>query len=165
MNTPKARPAATAALALALLSLAGHALAQYPAQMWPGMPMQPGFAGMPRGQVAPNPLALLQLGEDQLRQMSTVIQEASRESAALMHGMSGEGAKLPALFAAADPDPQAIGATYAKIFELQRQMSEAGVQAYKDQIAVFTPEQRALWDRMRQAMMPQTRPQPAAPSQ
>jgi Spy/CpxP family protein refolding chaperone len=54
-------------------------------------------------------------------------------------------AKLNQQMAAEQPDPKAIGAQFAEVSGLQRQLLEAGVATHNRQMDVLTPDQKAKW--------------------
>lgn len=117
----------------------------------PGMMQQPMMPGMmPQGQM--NPMAMLKLTEEQQKQLSEIANQARTEGVNLMKRMTEAAQELPKLMSSAQPDPQTIGAAYAKIFEVQRQMIEAAVANYNEQLSVFTEEQRKMWNAMRKQM-------------
>lgn len=156
------------ALVVGVLSLGqGVAQAQQPMphgmfgqpMMQPGM-MQPMMPGMAPGMMSPaqmNPMAMLKLTEEQQKQLADIGNQARDQSMALMKRMTESAQKLPALVGASQPNAKSIGAAYAQMFDIQRQMIEQAVNTYNKQLAVFNQEQRKLWDAMRKQMpgMPQ----------
>lgn len=119
-----------------------------------GAPMMPppvAGAPMPGGaRVAPP----FELSEEQQRRMAEVAREAHASAMNLVRTMYEESARLRELFARESPDPRAIGESYARIFDAQRQLIETNVSAFNRQVALLTAEQRELWQRMRRGMTP-----------
>ncbi len=112
---------------------------------------------MPRQQF--NPLAMLKLDEEQTKKLKAIAEEAQKHAAELMKSL-GDGAKeLQKVLAAATPDAKVIGDAYSKVSDIQRQIIEAGVNTYNKELAVFTEEQRKLWDAMRKQMQGMQQPQ------
>ncbi len=99
-----------------------------------------------------NPLAMLKLSDEQQKKLKDLAAEAQKQGAELVK-LLGESAKeLPKLMADAKLDAKTIGAAYAKVFDIQRKIIEAGVTNYNKELAVFTEEQRKAWDAMRKQM-------------
>jgi len=105
-----------------------------------------------------NPLAMLKLSEEQQKQLKEIASEAQKKSAEYMKSLGESAKELQKLATDAVPDAKVIGEAYAKMFDIQRQIIEAGITTYNKEIAVFTDEQRKLWDAMRKQMQgtPQT---------
>ena len=119
--------------------------------MMPGMMQQPMMPGMvPQAQM--NPMAMLKLTEEQQKQLAEIGNQARNQGMELMKQLTAAAKDLPQLMGAAQPNPQTIGAAYAKMFDVQRKMIEASIANYNKQLAVFTEEQRKMWNVMRQQM-------------
>ncbi|KAA3626141.1 MAG: hypothetical protein DWQ09_18120 [Proteobacteria bacterium] len=133
----------------------GVVFAQYPMPpmgvQQPMMPMPGAMPGMqPMGAV--NPLAVLGLTNEQLQQLTEIGNAARDASLGTMKSMGEVAQKLPGMMMVPNPDPQAIGAMYGKMFALQQQLIEAAIATYNKQLAVFTKEQREKWEAMRRQM-------------
>ncbi len=144
--------------AVLVVGVIGAAQAQQPMphgmfgqpMMQPGM-MQPMMPGMMHPSQM-NPMAMLKLTEEQQKQLMEIGKQAQAQSMELMKKMGESAQELPKLVGAAQPNPKTIGAAYAKMFDIQRQMIESAVATYNKQLAVFTEEQRKLWNAMRKQM-------------
>ena len=95
---------------------------------------------------------MLKLNEEQQKQLKDLATKAQEQGMELMKRL-GEGAQeLQKLMATATPDAKTIGDAYAKMSDIQRQIIEAGITNYNKEVAVFTEEQRTMWDAMRKQM-------------
>lgn len=111
-----------------------------PGMMGGGM-MGPGMMGRSMGGGA-DPLSALDLSEDQQRRVNAIHDEVRKKHWALMGEILDERAKLRDLYSADKRDPTTIGAEYQRIFDLRRQMIEAGISAQNRVEEVLSPEQR-----------------------
>ncbi len=111
-----------------------------PEMMGGGM-MGPGMAGPSIGGGA-GPLSALDLSEDQQKRINAIHDEVRKKHWSLMGEILDERAKLRDLYNADKRDPTAIGAEYQRIFDLRRQMIEAGISAHNRVEEVLTAEQR-----------------------
>jgi Spy/CpxP family protein refolding chaperone len=127
----------------------------------PGMGMPPAGMpgmGMPMGrgmhpQAGMNPLAALNLTQEQLNTMQATAKAAQTASLELMKRIGDEAAQLRSMFVEAAPDAEKIGATYQKIFDLQRQAIENAVTTYNKQVSVLDTEQLKKWNAIREQMI------------
>jgi Spy/CpxP family protein refolding chaperone len=127
----------------------------------PGMGMPPiGMPGMgmPMGRgmhphAGMNPLAALNLTQEQLKTMQDTTQAAQAASLDLMKRIGNEATTLRSMFVEATPDAEKIGATYQKIFDLQRQAIENAVTTYNKQVSILDPEQLKKWNAIREQMI------------
>ncbi len=129
----------------------------------PGMGMppagMPGMGmGMPMGHgmhphAGRNPMAALNLTQEQLKTMQDTAKAAQAAGLDLMKRVGDEAAQLRSMFVEAAPDAKKIGATYQKIFDLQRQAIENAVTTYNKQISVLDPEQLKKWNAIREQMI------------
>ncbi len=150
------------ALSLVLLALPANAQGpMMPPMGMPGMGMPPAGMpgmGMPMGRgmhphARMNPLAALDLTQEQLKTMQDTAKAAQATSLDLMKRIGDEAIKLRSMFVEATPDAEKIGATYQNIFDLQRQGIENAVATYNKQVSVFDPEQLKKWNAMRGQMI------------
>ncbi len=126
-----------------------------------GMPMVPGM--YPRR--AMNPLATLDLTQAQLDKLDAIGKQARAASVDLMTKIGDELVELRSLIAAASLDPEEIGSTYQKIFNIQRQVIESSVASYNKQVAVLNPEQLKKWNAFRQRIIARWLPPAGSPAQ
>ena len=143
---------------------AAHAQQMMPRQMMPQqmmpqqmMPQQMMPQQMMPQQMMPqqqqfNPLAMLKLDEEQLKKLKGIAADAQKQTSEFMKRMGESAKELQKLVTGAAPDAKIIGDAYAKMSDIQRQIIEAGVNNYNKELAVFTEEQRKLWDAMRKQM-------------
>lgn len=132
----------------------GVVYAQYPMPAMPPMGMQQPMMPMQGMQPMnmPNPLSMLQLSQEQMKQLADIGNAARDQSMAMMKNMGEAAQKLPNLMSSSAPDPKAIGAIYGKMFDIQQQMIEAAIATYNKQLTVLTKEQREKWEAMRKQM-------------
>lgn len=160
-------------IAAALAATATGAQAQFP---FPGAPMpgaapqmpmpgRGGFGGASQGmqmqaqQMMAGIMSALNLTPEQIQQVAAIAEEARAKNTARIAAIAEEFKKIGPLFAQEDPDPAAIGAAYAKVFDLQRQAIEDSIETYKKQVAILNDEQKAKWKAMRQQMLQRVMPQ------
>ena len=120
-----------------------------PGRPFMGMPMAPGMH--PGGGM--NPLAALNLTPEQIGKWRDMGEQARAASVDLMTQIASETMKLPALLAAATPDPEKVGTIYQKIFDLQRQAIEHSITLYNEQLSVLSPVQLEKWNAFRAQIM------------
>ena len=106
-------------------------------------------------------MSALNLTQEQIQQVVAVAEEARAKNTALLARIGEEFQKIAPLFAAEDPDPAAIGAAYAQVFDLQRQSIEDSIATYRNQVAILSDEQKAKWRAMREQMLKRVMPQAA----
>lgn len=113
----------------------------YGSMMGPGM-MGPGMmgSGMMYGYGGMGPA--LGLSSDQQQKMLQIHQELHEKNWALMGKMYDESAKLRQMFFSDHRDPKAIGEQQQRVFDLQRQMTEAWIDAQNRTEAILTDEQK-----------------------
>lgn len=102
-----------------------------------GMMGGPGMMGSGMG-----PLGMLDLSADQRSKIAQIQSDLRKRQWGTTGQVMDEQEKLQELLAAETPDPKKVGAAYAKIADLQRQMMEAGIEAHNRVQAVLTKEQR-----------------------
>ncbi len=157
-------PVAITLSALCMLLLAPLASAQGPMMPptgMPGMGMPPmGIPGMgiPMGRgmhpyARMNPMAALNLTQEQLKTMQDTAKTAQAASLDLMKRIGDEAIMLRSMLVEATPDAEKIGATYQKIFDLQRQAIENAVTTYNKQLSVLDPDQLKKWNAIREQML------------
>ncbi len=114
-----------------------------------GTPMARGMqphAGM-------NPLAALNITQEQFKTMQDTTKAAQAASIDLIKRIGDEATQLRSMFVNATPDAEKIGTTYQKIFDLQRQVIENIVTTYNKQVSVLDPEQLKKWNAIREQMI------------
>lgn len=107
--------------------------------MGPGMM---GSQGMGPGVTGGRPTDGVELDGDQRKQMAAIHSGLRKQHWALQGQIMEARDQLFVLYGDETPDPKKIGAVYAKIFDLRRQMIEAAIDAQNRQRAVLTAEQR-----------------------
>lgn len=107
-----------------------------PGMMGSGM-MGSGMMGSGMG-----PLGMLDLSADQRSKIAQIQSDLRKRQWGTTGQVMDEQEKLQELLTAETPDPKKVGAAYAKIADLQRQMIEAGIEARNRVQAVLTKEQR-----------------------
>jgi hypothetical protein len=115
------------------------------------MPQQMMPQGMMRQQQF-NPLSMLKLDEEQQKKLKQIAEDAQKQTVVYLKSMGDAAKELQKLVTAITPDAKTIGDAYGKLFDIQRQIIEAGVATYNKELAVFTEEQRKLWNAMRKQM-------------
>jgi Spy/CpxP family protein refolding chaperone len=100
----------------------------------------------------PNPVAELNLTAEQQGRMKEIGQTAEKNNAATLKKLAEQTAKLNQQMAVERPDPKGIGAIYAEVSNLQRQLIEAGIETHNKQMDVMTPEQKAKWRSFQQSV-------------
>ncbi len=102
------------------------------------------------GPIGPvGPLGMFQLSAEQQQQMYGLVNEADKKQWDLKGQINYETRKLQQLYSAEALDPKAIGEMHGRIFDLQRQIIEASLQASNDMMGVLTSEQQERLRRMR----------------
>lgn len=140
-------PGLAAATVVSLLCATAHVHAQVPgAYPMPPAPPAIGFPGAPAGYAQPpKPVAELNLTAEQQAKMKEIGQAAEKHNAGTAQKLAEQAAKLNQQMAAERPDPKAIGALFAEISGLQRELLEAGIETHNRQMDVLTQEQKAKW--------------------
>ncbi|MFQ5994748.1 MAG: Spy/CpxP family protein refolding chaperone [Acidiferrobacterales bacterium] len=95
------------------------------------------------------PVWMLDLSNAQHSKIHAIRDELRKKKWKIMGEIMDESSKLSELYRADRPDPKKIGAVYAKIFDLRRQMIETTVAARNRQRDVLTDEQRAQLNQWR----------------
>ena len=106
-----------------------------------GMMMGPGMMGGGMG-----PMAMLDLSDAQTAQLEKIHAESKKKQRTLMRQMWEEQDKLSDLYNVEKRDPTAIGKTYGRLADLQRQALEMRIEMENKMAAVLTKEQK---DKMR----------------
>jgi len=96
---------------------------------------------------------MLELDDAQRATLRKVRSQLRKESLPIMGRIMDEQDKLCDLYAQERRDAKAIGSVYAKIFDMQRQMIEASIEAHNRAREVLTDEQRAQAKDVRRGMM------------
>ncbi len=109
--------------------------------MMGGNGMGPGMMGS-YGMMGAGPMSGLELNRDQRKQMLRIQSELRKQNWALQGEILDAREQLFELYLEDTLDAKKIGAVYAKIFDLRRQMIEAGINAHNRQRTVLTEEQR-----------------------
>lgn len=109
--------------------------------MMGGNGMGPGMIGG-YGMMGAGPMSGLELNRDQRKQMLRIQSELRKQNWALQGGILDAREQLFELYLEDTLDAKKIGTVYAKIFDLRRQMIEAGINAHNRQRTVLTEEQR-----------------------
>jgi Spy/CpxP family protein refolding chaperone len=99
-----------------------------------------GPAGM--GMMGMGPMGMLDLSDEQQSKVGEIMDATRKQQWDLMGRMMDEQSRLRDLYAQDKPDPKQVGAVYAKIFDLKRQMIENGVAAHNSMYDSLTSEQR-----------------------
>ena len=128
----------------------GYGMGMGPGMMGPGgMGMMGGMgsgmmgmgpAGM--GMMGMGPMGMLDLSDEQQSKVGEIMDATRKQQWDLMGRMMDEQSRLRDLYAQDKPDPKQVGAVYAKIFDLKRQMIENGVAAHNSMYDSLTSEQR-----------------------
>jgi Spy/CpxP family protein refolding chaperone len=122
-----------------------------PGMGMPGMRMPPVPGMHPRAGV--NPLATLNLTQEQLRQLQEIGKQAQTVSVDLMKKIGVEFVNLRSMLIEATPDAKQIGSAYQKVSEFQRQAIENAVTVYNRQVSILDPEQLKKWNALRAQMI------------
>jgi Spy/CpxP family protein refolding chaperone len=99
------------------------------------------------------PISRLDLNQDQRAKISKIQLELRKQQWALMGKTFDSRAQLYELYAAPRPDARKIGAVYASIFDVRRQMIENNIEAMNRAREVLTKEQQ---DKLKQLDMRDT---------
>ena len=94
------------------------------------------------GMMSPGMMSGVELDRDQRRQMLRIQSELRKQNWALQGKILDAQDQLYELYSEGTLDAKKIGAVYAKIFDLRRQMIESAVNARNRQRAILTDEQR-----------------------
>lgn len=112
--------------------------------------MRPCMGGMPGGGMGhmgmmsvTGDFHMLELDDAQRAEIRKIRSQLRKESLPIMGRVMDEQDKLCDLYAQERRDAKAIGSVYAKIFDMQRQMIEASIEAHNRAREVLTDEQRA----------------------
>jgi Spy/CpxP family protein refolding chaperone len=89
------------------------------------------------------PLAMLDLNPDQRTRINRIELDLRKQIWALRGKTFDAQAQLQDLYSADRPDPKKIGALYAQIFDVRRQMAEATIDAMNRARDVLNKEQQA----------------------
>lgn len=95
------------------------------------------------------PVYMLDLSEAQRKKIRTIQRELQKERWKVMGKMMDHKNRLEDLFSADKRDAAKIGAVYAKIFDLKRQMIESSIRAGNRQLDVLTAAQRKQLKQLR----------------
>jgi len=99
--------------------------------------------GMMGGAMGPGMMAALNLTDAQATQLEKIQTESMKKQRAFMRQMWDEQEMMSDLLNAEKRDPTAIGKTYGKLADLQRQALEARIDGENKAAAVLTKEQKA----------------------
>lgn len=116
------------------------------------MGMSQGMMG--GGMMGMGPMAMLNLSDEQRDKLNKINDALHKQHWETMGKIMEEGTKLRDLYDADTPDAKKIGAVYERIFALQRQKIEAGIEAQNKMRAVLTKEQQEQLKQMRRGGMP-----------
>jgi Spy/CpxP family protein refolding chaperone len=105
--------------------------------MGPAMMDGPGRSGM----MGLGPIEKLDLTPDQRSKLNKIEYDLRKQHWSLMGKVIDEKAKLYDLYAADKPDPKKLGAVYGAIFDVRRQMIEAGIDAMNRARDILTKDQ------------------------
>jgi len=108
-----------------------------------GMGMM-GMGGMGMGMMGMGGMGsmMLDLNDEQQKKADAIHDDLHKRNWALMGKMRDESRNLRDLYRASPRDAKKIGAVYAKIFDLKRQMIESMIDAQNRQEALLTKEQK-----------------------
>lgn len=121
--------------------------------MGPGMMGGMGMMGMGPGMMGGmGPLGMLDLSDEQRGKLDKIQDESRRKHWDLMGKVMDESAKLRDLYREETLDAKKIGTVYDRIFKLQREAIDVGIDALNKTHAVLTKEQRDEWRRLKRGM-------------
>ncbi len=147
-------------IALALTGLTSTATAdREPAYGWmghmgygmgPAMMMGPGMMGMDPGMMGYShlgPIGMLDLKDDQIKQISKIQEELAKKHRDLMQKVWEQQDQLSKLYYAEKRDETAIKKAYARFNELHKEMFDARLEADKRIEALLSKEQKEQMQR------------------
>ena len=91
---------------------------------------------------------MMDLSQEQRQEVNAAAAELQAKQRALAWKRREAAARLPRLYAADEPDAQAIGAVYDEIFDAKRERIEAIIDTRNRVLAALTDEQRMQLKRM-----------------
>jgi Spy/CpxP family protein refolding chaperone len=89
-----------------------------------------------------SPFGMLDLSDEQRGKLNKIQDDSRKKHWEIMGKIMDESARLRDLYQEDKLDAKKIGAVYDRIFKLQRESIDAGIDAYNKAHAVLTREQR-----------------------